>query len=247
MLRARRGRSIAPRRREAVARGRTRDSGTHRGGRRMPPHRCTAHHIDAVLRVGGVLQRRAGEPRIVDPVAQRVRAAFRKVGNERIVGVDHEDGRGGETAHGLPPALGDVLELPVAVELVAEEVPERNDTRAGRGASPRAERTRRPPGDRDRPSEQRGGWRRLPTQDSRRSCSTRAESGRRGSGPASRSSSSFRSSPRREQRPRGAAQRARRSRPDRPSRAACRAASCRRRDLPPVRHGRRAWRPTFQP
>ena len=84
---------------------------------------------DAVLRVGRMLQRRPCEPWIVDAEAQRTGPPVREIGDERIVGV-HDEGRGGrERRHGGPPPFRDVLELAVAVELVAKEVAERDDPR----------------------------------------------------------------------------------------------------------------------
>ena len=79
---------------------------------------------DAVLRVGCVLQGRAGHVRVVETEgdAPRVRLADR--GELRVVGVEDERRRVRQPGHGFPPALGDELELAVAVELVAEEVAE---------------------------------------------------------------------------------------------------------------------------
>jgi len=53
-----------------------------------------------------------------------------QVGDERIVGVDDERRGGRERCHSRPPSLGDVLELAVTIELVAEEIAERDDARA---------------------------------------------------------------------------------------------------------------------
>ena len=53
-----------------------------------------------------------------------------ELGDERVVGVDDERRRVGERGDRRAPALGDVLELAVAVELVAKEVAERHDPRA---------------------------------------------------------------------------------------------------------------------
>ncbi len=61
---------------------------------------------------------------VVDAESERFRAASRDVREQRVVGV-HDRPRGRvEVENGSAPALGDVLELPVAVELVAEEVAE---------------------------------------------------------------------------------------------------------------------------
>ena len=79
---------------------------------------------DAVLRVGGVLQCRPSVPRIVQPEAQRSRRPFGEIGNHGVVGVDDERRAVGERGSHLSPAFGDELELPVAIELVPEEVRE---------------------------------------------------------------------------------------------------------------------------
>src|SRR5262249_12638748 len=84
---------------------------------------------DAVLRVRCVLQRRMRMPRIVDAEHHRPRTLPREVPDLRVVAVDDERGRPVERANGAAPALGDVLELAVTVELVAEEVPEADRTR----------------------------------------------------------------------------------------------------------------------
>ena len=89
--------------------------------------RLAAAH--AVLRVGRVLERRPREAGIVDPEAERAAPSVREIGDERIVGVDDEGRGGGEARDRGAPALGDVLELAVAVELVAKEVAERDDAR----------------------------------------------------------------------------------------------------------------------
>ena len=77
---------------------------------------------DAVLGIGGVLQRRLRAARIVDAEDDCVRPRAREVSDLRIVAVDRKSGGGIEVAHGGAPPLGDVLELAVAVELIAEQV-----------------------------------------------------------------------------------------------------------------------------
>ena len=52
-----------------------------------------------------------------------------EVGDERVVGVEHEL-RGGRGGHGRRPAVGDRLELAVAVQLVAEQVGQQQGARA---------------------------------------------------------------------------------------------------------------------
>ena len=54
-------------------------------------------------------------------------AALAERRDERIVGPDDERRLGRQLRDRRPPALGDVLELAVAVELVAEQVPEADD------------------------------------------------------------------------------------------------------------------------
>ena len=82
----------------------------------------------AVLRVGGVLQRRPGVTRVVEPEPHGSFTPAGEIRHQRIVGIHDERGLRVEPAHSLAPARSDVLELAVAVELVAEEVPEADDT-----------------------------------------------------------------------------------------------------------------------
>ena len=83
----------------------------------------------AVLRVGGVLELRVGERVVLD--AEVARAALPpEVGDERVVGVEHERRLARVRGDDVGPALGDDLELAVAVELVAEEVGEQQRARA---------------------------------------------------------------------------------------------------------------------
>jgi hypothetical protein len=76
----------------------------------------------AVLRVGGVGEAFARHGRVVDPEADRVAMPPRDVGEERIVGVHERRGSRVQAGDRGSPAIGDDLELAVAVELVAEEV-----------------------------------------------------------------------------------------------------------------------------
>src|SRR5262249_56765694 len=80
--------------------------------------------------VSCMLQRRMRATGIVDAEDHRPRALAREVADLRVVAVDDERSRRVERANGAAPALGDVLELAVAVELVAEEVPETDGTGA---------------------------------------------------------------------------------------------------------------------
>jgi hypothetical protein len=80
----------------------------------------------AVLGVGGVLELGERERVVVDAEVPR-RAVPPKVGDERVVGV--QDQRPAERAHHVGPAVGDDLQLPVAVELVAEQVAQQQGAR----------------------------------------------------------------------------------------------------------------------
>ena len=84
---------------------------------------------DAVARVGRVLQRRAGVRGIVDAEGDRAGAVAAEVADLRIVAVDHEHRLRRQLGGRRPPVVGDVLELAVAVELVAEEVAEQHGAR----------------------------------------------------------------------------------------------------------------------
>ena len=94
----------------------------------------------AVLRVGGVLERRPGEPRIVEPEDGRRVVCAREVGDLRVVAVHDERGILRQPGDGAAPALRDELELAVAVELVAEEVAEQDRPGPRPCASPRGAR-----------------------------------------------------------------------------------------------------------
>ena len=71
--------------------------------------------------------------RVVEAVAKSLTPALRKVADHGIVRIDDEGRVLGKSAHGVAPALRDDLELAVAVELVPEEVPERNGPRPRTG------------------------------------------------------------------------------------------------------------------
>ena len=79
---------------------------------------------NAVLRVGRVLEPRSRAAWVVDAEEQRPLAPIGESADEGVVGVRDERRGAVEGRHGVPPALGDVLELAVAVELVSEEVAE---------------------------------------------------------------------------------------------------------------------------
>ena len=186
----------------------------------------------AVLRVGGVLERRARLRGIVDAERRRCARARRpRSPTSGSSALTTSVASSGELANHRPPPLGDDLELAVAVELVAEQVPERDargrtrraDLRErrlvdleqpelGARARPRARRRRRRSGSRPaalcasrtRGRQDRGGHRaRVVVFPFVADTSARAVS--------------------------EAAPRARRPRPDRPPRAASPARSCRRR------------------
>ena len=78
--------------------------------------------------------------RVVEAEDQRSRALARQIADLRVVPVHHQDSVRRQLLRHLPPALGEVLELAVAIELVAEQVPEADGPRPG---SPRDLRQRR--------------------------------------------------------------------------------------------------------
>src|SRR5262249_7683599 len=79
---------------------------------------------DAVLRVGSMLQGRAGDTRVVETKRDAACVRLADRGELRVVGVVHKLRLRTQIFHRFPPALGNELELAVAVELVAKEVPE---------------------------------------------------------------------------------------------------------------------------
>src|SRR5687768_16713474 len=68
-------------------------------------------------------------PGVVESVDERTGALSREVTDLRIVAVHHEHGLFREVPDGGSPALRDVLELSVAVELVAKQVPQADGAR----------------------------------------------------------------------------------------------------------------------
>ena len=88
--------------------------------------RSAAH---APLRVGRVLELRRGVPRVVETEDGRTGPLSRQVADLRVVAVHDQGGIGRKLSHGPAPALGQELELAVAVELVAEQVPEQHRPR----------------------------------------------------------------------------------------------------------------------
>ncbi len=94
-----------------------------RVGVRMPA-------ANAILRVGSMLQGFACVPGIIDSECQHALALSADLGEERVVGVHNERRPFGQIVDGASPALGDELELSVAVELVTKEVSERDHVRS---------------------------------------------------------------------------------------------------------------------
>ena len=83
----------------------------------------------AVLRVGCMLQRRPRVAMVVEPEGAHGSGVGQgDVAEQRVVGVRYERGLRQARQRRSPP-LGDVLELAVAVELVAEEVAEEDGPR----------------------------------------------------------------------------------------------------------------------
>src|SRR4029079_15603051 len=76
---------------------------------------------DAVLRVRRVLERGTRMARVVEAEPEGLLAPVRERRDERVVGAHDERRVGCELSGRGAPALGDVLELAVPVELVAEE------------------------------------------------------------------------------------------------------------------------------
>ena len=70
-----------------------------------------------------------GERVVLDPEVGRVGHAAAEVGHERVVGVEDEHAAAGAGGGDGGPAVGDRLELAVAVELVAEQVAEQQRAR----------------------------------------------------------------------------------------------------------------------
>ncbi len=79
---------------------------------------------DAELRVRSVLERRPGDTGVVEPEGDAARMRLTHGGELGVVGVVDELRLLREPVDGGAPALGHELELPVAIELVAEEVAE---------------------------------------------------------------------------------------------------------------------------
>ena len=108
-------------------------AGGARPGAEVPEiHRVVAQPLaadPAPLRVGGVGEARESDARVVDPVRERS-VVPGQPRHERVVGVSDEPPRAG--GRDPPPAGRDGLELAVAVELIAEQVPEAEHPRCQR-------------------------------------------------------------------------------------------------------------------
>ena len=87
---------------------------------------------NAVLRIGRVLERRAALGGIVDAERGRIGVRPGEIRDQRVVGVDQKERLGRQRGDHPPPALGDDLQLPVAIELIAEEVAEADHARLER-------------------------------------------------------------------------------------------------------------------
>ena len=74
---------------------------------------------------------------VLDTEVGDVRALAAEVGDQRVVGVQHERGIVRLGGDDLGPAVGDQLELAVAVELVAEQVAEQEHLRVELGGDAR--------------------------------------------------------------------------------------------------------------
>jgi len=93
-------------------------------GRVVEVRRSTKH---AILRVRRVLERQARMSRVVDAEAQRVLTLGSELCNDGIVGVHDQRGTRWKRVDRGTPSFRHDLELAIAVELVAKEVPERHD------------------------------------------------------------------------------------------------------------------------
>ena len=74
---------------------------------------------------------------VLQPEVDHSRAASPEVGDQRIVGVQHEPRAGRRAGNELGPAVGDQLELAVAVELITEEVGQQQQPRPQLGGNAR--------------------------------------------------------------------------------------------------------------
>ena len=130
-----------------------------------------------------MLELGVGDAVVLDAEVPRLGAFHAaEVGHERVVGVEHELGGRGALGGHRGPAVGDRVELAVAVELVAEQVGEQHRARVELLDHRRRARTRRPRTARGRRrARARRGARRRPARRRRRPpCSPRRGCGRAG-------------------------------------------------------------------
>ena len=129
-----------------AARGRSSGSGSGRGGRgRRPRRRRRAPQRRQCLESDGVLELRQRLRVVLDAEVGDAVALAPEVGDERVVGVQHEAARrrrARPTSSAQRSAMR--LELAVAVELVAEQVAEQQRARVELARDRPAARTRRP-------------------------------------------------------------------------------------------------------
>jgi hypothetical protein len=232
-----RGRDVERRPRVAAA-----GSGSRRDGRRRRPRTRTACRSAGSTSSRRVLERRP-----------RLRGSSRP--NVTLPGRSARSPTCGSSAlttsasrpaapHGLAPALGDLLELAVAVELVAEEVAEADRARP----DPRGDVREARLVDLEQPelgAAARAGWRRRRRRGSRRSCCARAGRGPRIAA-TSEPSSSCRSSPRPRPSRAEAGPPGSKLRPGRLWRAPCPEWWFHRLVRPDAKGARRAWQPPFR-
>jgi hypothetical protein len=83
--------------------------------------------VAAVLGVGGVLELGQGERIVLHAEVHDALALAAEVRHERVVGVEHQCGAFAARGDEVGPAVGEQLQLAVAVELVAEEVAENQE------------------------------------------------------------------------------------------------------------------------
>src|SRR4051794_34965635 len=93
---------------------------------RVLVRRPAAH---AVLRVRRVLEGRPRAGRIVDAEHHGTRTVTRELADLRVVPVQGKSCLRRQRLHGRPPPRRDVLQLAVAIELVAEEIAETDGAR----------------------------------------------------------------------------------------------------------------------
>ena len=86
--------------------------------------------VPAVLGIRCVLHLGERHGRVLDAEIARTRYKAAEVGDQRVVGVQNHSRACRKAPHRRRPAVGDRVELAVAVELVAEQVPQQDRARA---------------------------------------------------------------------------------------------------------------------